>query len=68
MIELVHTNNKTVIKNCIAYVQEVRGELSTLIRHIEDMKIQLNQISREENYYAGKEKYEISINVKTQIY
>lgn len=68
MIELAYKNNKTVIKNCIAYIQEVRRELSMLIRHIEDIKIQSNKLLEMKTTTLAKKNTEISINVKTQIY
>lgn len=68
MIKLVHKNNKTVIKNCIAYIQEVRRELSMLIRHIEDIKIQSNKLLKMKTTTLAKKNTETSINVKTQIY
>lgn len=68
MIESAYKNNKTVIKNCIAYIQEVRRELSMLIRHIEDIKIQSNKFLKMKTTTLAKKNTETSINVKTQIY
>lgn len=67
MIQWVHKDNKRVIANCIPSVQEVKRELSVLMRDMKDTNILWHQTSRDKTAMLAKKNTEITINKKTKI-